>query len=147
MKRTLQFLIGLVTIGLFTVSCSKEDMNDKNIEGKWQSTKIIYEYYEDGKLTGEKSETCIDWYYCFNFKSDGTGQEIYYERGESVTYQMTWVTMGDKLMLTIIDSQGESHPGTFDIIEIKSNSMILSSVWEDDGGLEKEVETIHFKKI
>ena len=145
MKRTLQFLIGFVTIGLFTVSCSKEDMNDKNIVGKWQSTKIVYEYYEEGKLTGEGSETCIDWYYCFNFKSDGTGQKIFYQRGESVTYQMTWVTMGDKLMLTIIDSQGESHPETFDVIEIKSNSMILSSVWEDS---ERSVkETFHFKKI
>ena len=148
MKRTLKFLIGLVTIGLFcmtSVSCSKDEMNEKNIEGKWQSTKVAYEYYEAGKLLEEGMESCIDWYFGFNFKSDGSGQIIYYESGESGSSQMTWVIMGEKLIITYEDKETQ----TFDIVEIKSNSMILSMVWEGiyNGVKEKEVETYHFKRI
>jgi hypothetical protein len=50
MKKILMFLTGLVTIGLFSVSCSKDEMNERNLEGKWQSTKFVYEEYEAGKL-------------------------------------------------------------------------------------------------
>ena len=145
MKRTLKFLIGLVTIGLISVSCSKDEMNEKNVEGKWQSTKVAYEYFEDGKLVEEGSESCIDWYLGFNFKSDGTGQVVYYEGGEAETYQMTWVIMGEKLIV----SDEDSDTFTFDIVEIKSSSMILSMVYEEvyNGVKEKEVITYHFKKI
>lgn len=149
MKRTLHFLFGLVAIGLLSVSCSKDEMNEKSIEGKWQSTKLSYEYYEAGKLVEEGTESCIDWYYGFNFKSDGTGQQIYYESGDSETYQMTWVTMGEKLMVTTDYGDDDVETVTFDIVEIKSNSMILSIVDEytSNGEKQKEVSTYYFKKI
>ena len=149
MKRTLQFLIGLVAIALSSVSCSKDEMNEKNIEGKWQSTKVAYEYYEAGKLVEEGSASCVDWYHGFNFKSDGTGQHIFYESGESETYQMTWVTMGEKLMVTVDLGDQDKETMTFDIVEIKSDSMILSLVYEDtyNGVKTKEVETYYFKRI
>lgn len=148
MKRMLKLLGGLVLIGLLSASCSKDDMNEKNIVGKWQSTKCVYEYYEAGKLLEEGSESCIDWYIGFNIKSDGTGHAIEYEDGESYTYPITWVIMGDKLMVTIDSDEGKETI-TFEIIEIKSNSMILSQVWEDvyNGVKEKEVETYYFTKI
>ena len=138
-------MIGLVTIGLISVSCSKDEMNEKNVEGKWQSTKVAYEYFEAGKLVEEGSESCIDWYMGFNFKSDGTGQSIFYEGGEAETYQMTWVIMGEKLIV----SDEDSDTLTFDIVEIKSSSMILSIVYEDvyNGVKQKDVTTYHFKKI
>lgn len=150
MKKILMFLTGLVTIGLFSVSCSKDEMNERNLEGKWQSTKFVYEEYEAGKLVGEKSQTCIDWYLGFNFKSDGTGQYISYEEGESYTCQLTWVIMGDKLMVTLVyTGDEESDTLTFNIVEIASSSMTLSMVDEytSDGVKCKDVETYYFKKI
>lgn len=149
MKRTLHFLFGLVAIGLLSLSCSKDEMNEKSIEGKWQSTKLSYEFYVEGKLVDEGTQSCIDWYYGFNFKSDGTGQVIDYESGDSETYQMTWVTMGEKLMVTTDYGDDDVETETYDIVEIKSNSMILSIVYEytDTGEKEKEVLTYYFKKI
>lgn len=152
MKRTFKFFVGLVTIALFgmaSVSCSKDEMNDKNIEGKWQSTKYTFEYYEGSTLVEEGSESCINWYLGFNYKSDGTGQIISYSDGESDTSQMTWVIMGDKLMLTFDYGDGDTETMTFDIVEIKSNSMILSmtSEYTNEGVKEKEVVTYYFKKI
>lgn len=148
MKRSIKVLMGLIAgvLLIFTASsCSKDEMN---IEGKWQSTNVSYKVYEAGKLVNAESETCVDWYYGFNFKSDGTGQRIYYESGESETYQMTWVIMGEKLMVTQY-YEGESETTTFDIIEMKRASMILSMTDEYiyNGVQRKNVATYNFKKI
>lgn len=151
MKRTIKVLMGLIAgvLLIFTTSsCSKDEMNEKNLEGKWQSTSISYKEYEAGKLVYDESETCIEWYIGFNFKSDGTGQIIDYEDGESDTYQMTWVIMGEKLMVTQYYND-ESETITFDIVEIKSNSMILSMTDEYtyNGVQCKDITTYNFKKI
>lgn len=154
MKRTIKVLMGLIAgvLLIFTTSsCSKDEMNEKNeknIEGKWQSTSVSYKEYEAGKLVYDESETCIEWYLGFNFKSDGTGQLISYEEGESETYQITWVIMGEKLMVTQY-YEGESETITFDIVEIKSASMTLSMTNEYTYNSVqcKDVSTYNFKKI
>lgn len=151
MKRTIKVLMGLIAgvLLIFTTSsCSKDEMNEKNIEGKWQSTSVSYKEYEAGKLVYDESETCIEWYLGFNFKSDGTGQLISYEEGESETYQITWVIMGEKLMVTQY-YEGESETITFDIVEIKSASMTLSMTEEYTYNSVqcKDVSTYNFKKI
>ena len=138
------FVVG-VLLSFTTSSCSKDEMK---IEGKWQSTSVNYEEYEAGQLVAAESETCVDWYIGFTFKSDGTGQFIGYEGGSSATYQTNWVIMGEKLMVTLYD-EDESETLTFDIVEIKSNSMILSMTEEyTSNGIKcKDVATYNFKKI
>ena len=151
MKRAIKICMGLIAGVLLcfaTSSCSKDEMNEKNIVGKWQSTSACYQEYEAGILVEEESETCIEWYLGFNFKSDGTGQVIYYEGGESDTYQITWVIMGEKLMVT--ENYGDhSYTNTYDIVEIKSESMVLSSTEEytNNGVQCKYIERCNFKKI
>ena len=151
MKRTIKIFMGLIAgvlLSFATSSCSKDEKNEKNIEGKWQSTSASYKEYEAGKLVYEESETCIEWYLGFNFKSDGTGQLISYEEGDSYTSQITWVIMGEKLMITLYE-EGESDTITFDIIEIKSNSMVLSMTDEYTSNSVqcKDITTYNFKKI
>ena len=151
MERTVKILMGLIAGVLMifaTSSCSKDEVNEKNIEGKWQSTNVNYKEYKAGKLVNEESETCIEWYLGFNFKSDGTGQIISYSERESETFQITWVIMGEKLMLTQYE-EGESYTVTFDIIQLNSSSMTLSLTEEytSDGVQCKDIITYNFKKI
>ena len=150
MKRLFKIFMGLIAgvlLSFATSSCSKDEMNQKNIEGKWQSTSLIFKEYEAGKLVNEETETCIDSYIGLNFKSDGTGQIIRYEEGESDTTQMTWIIMGEKLMITEYDVEPEEL--TFDIVKIKSNSLVLSLTEEyTSSGVQcKDISICNFKKI
>ena len=147
MKRNLFRVLTGLFLGVLSVmslsSCSKEEMNEKNIIGKWQSSSITTKVYEAGKLVSDRTENCVDYYIGFNFKSDGTGQFVEYEEGESETIQITWVLMGDKLMVTAGGTL------TFDVISISGSLMVLEMTEEDtyNGIKYKYVETINFKKI
>lgn len=149
MKRNLiRVLTGLFLAVLSVMSmssCSKDEMNEKNIVGKWQSTSMTVKEYVAGKLVAEQSVNCVDFYIGFNFKSDGTGQMINYEGGESETLHGTWVIMGDKLMLTATDYGTE----TFDLISINGSSMTLELTEEytEEGVKCSVVTTVYFKKI
>ena len=150
MKNFIKVVAGCV-LGVLSIvslsSCSKMEQAEMKIVGKWQSTSYTYKGYEAGKLVDEYSQTCVDWYRGFNFKSDNTGQEIDYEEGSSDTWPITWVIMGDKLMVTeAMDEETE----TYDIISISGDSMTLeqSDEWTAVNGLRyKEIETFYFKKI
>lgn len=137
-------LLGVMSF-MFVSSCTKDDFSDKNIIGKWQSTSITFQSYESGKLTAEETEKCIDSYIGFYFKTDGSGQFILYDAGESNTVQITWVIMGDKLMISSPDTSTVSL--TFNIISIKGNSMTLENVSEKKEEGVKYVTSIYFKKI
>lgn len=146
MKKIMRILAGVASVLLLcSASCSKDETNEKNLEGKWQSTSYSWSEYEAGKLVEEGSESCIDWYVGLYFKADGTGQEIFFGEGESDTTPITWVIMGDKLMITDPDDDTV----TFDIVEIKSNTMTLSLVEEytEDGIQCRGITTYYFKKI
>ena len=152
MERTIKILMGLITGVLFIFaasSCSKDEVNQRKIEGKWQSTNVNIVEYKADKLIDEVSQTCIEWYLGFNFKSDGSGQLIDYEDGESDTYQINWVVMGEKLMITQQLSNGGSETITFDIIEIKGSTMTLSMTEEYtyNSVQYKEITTYYFKKM
>ena len=151
MKKSIKIFMGLIAgvlLSFATSSCSKVEINENNIEGKWQSTSASYKVYEADKLVSEESEACIDWYLGFYFKSDGTGQVVNYENGKPDTYKMTWVIMGEKLMVKLNFGE-ESETVTYDIVEIKSDSMALSETYEYtlNGVQCKEVETYYFNKI
>lgn len=148
MKRNLFRVLTGLFLGVLSVmslsSCSKDDMNEKNIVGNWQSTSITTKVYEAGKLVSDGTENCVDSYVGFNFKSDGTGQFVEYEEGESETIQITWVLMGDKLMVT------DGETSTLDVILITGNLMTLEITADEDirnGIMYKWVVTINFKKI
>lgn len=133
----------LVLSGGVSVSCSKDEMNERKIVGKWQSESCNYKVYKAGELVYEESETCIGWYIGFNFKDDGTGQAINYEEGDSETLQVTWVVMGDKLMVT------NDGTVTFDIVDVSSKSMTLTTTDEytEQGLSYKDVVTYNLVKI
>lgn len=144
-------MMGLITGALLllaTSSCTKDTMYAKKIEGKWKSTSYNCKEYEAGELVDDYSERCVDWYIGFNFKDDGTGQTIYYEGGDSETYQMTWVIMGDKLMIAET-YDGDTDNYTYDIVEIKSDSMILSVTDEYtyNNTKCKDITTYNFNKL
>lgn len=148
MKRNLFRVLTGLFLGVLSVmslsSCSKDEMNEKNLIGKWQSTSITVKVYEAGKLVSDRTENCVDSYVGFNFKSDGTGQFVEYEEGESETIQITWVLMGDKLMVT------DGETSTLDVISITGNLMTLEITADEDirnGIMYKWVVTINFKKI
>ena len=146
MKRNLFRVLTGLFLGVLSVmslsSCSKDDMNEKNIVGNWQSTSITVKVYEAGKLVSDRTENCVDYYIGFNFKSDGTGQFVLHEGDETETAQITWVLMGDKLMI----SDGDI---TFDVISISGSLMVLEMTEEDtyDGIKYKYVVSFNFKKI
>lgn len=150
MKSTFKILLGIACFALIglTSSCSKDSGIEKKILGKWQSTSVLYQEYENGKLVSEDTETCIDWYMGFNFMSEGKGQIILYEEGESMTGQMSWVVMGDKLMITASTLE-LSESMTLTIVEVKGDSMILEVVDEYTlyGKSYKDIERCTFKKL
>lgn len=151
MKRFFKIFMGLIAgvlLSFATSSCSKDEMNKNSIEGKWQSTSAIFKEYEAGKLVNEETEKCIDWYIGLNFKSDGTGQVIRYDGGESDTYHMTWMKMGKRLMIVEYYGDGPEE-STFDIVEIKRNSLVLSLTEEyTSSGVQcKDISICNFKKI
>ena len=153
MKSTFKILLGIACFALIglTSSCSKDSglgSVEKKILGKWQSTSMLYQEYENGKLVSEDTETCIDWYMGFNFMSEGKGQVILYEEGESMTGQMSWVVMGDKLMITA-SGFDLSESLTLTIVEVKGDSMILEMVDEYTlyGTTYKDIERCTFKKL
>ncbi len=144
MKTCFKTLMGgmILLLAAVLVSCSKNAEND--IIGKWQSTMVSYQSYEGDRLVDEGSANCIDWYVGFEFREGGTGLTIDYDaESGSSTYPMTWVIMGDKLMIT-----AESTV-TFDVVSISSNTMVLSMPYEyTEGGIKyKDIETYTFKKI
>lgn len=150
MKSTFKILLGIACFALIglTSSCSKDSGIEKKILGKWQSTSVLSQEYENGKLVSEDTETCIDWYMGFNFMSEGKGQIILYEDGESLTGQMSWVVMGDKLMITASTLE-LSESMTLTIVEVKGDSMILEIVDEYTlyGTSYKDIERCTFKKL
>lgn len=84
----------------------------------------------------------------FNFMSEGKGQIILYEEGKSMTGQMSWVVMGDKLMITA-SALELSESMTLTIVEVKGDSMILEVVDEYTlyGTSYKDIERCTFKKL
>lgn len=140
MRRIFSILTAFATVVFFSASCSKDE---QNIVGKWQTTNYAWRAYDGDKLVQEGSESCISWYLGFNFKSDGTGQEVYYTDEEVTTYQLTWVLMGDKLIVTSEDK--EATP--YDVHELKRNSMALTMTSEDAYDEGKTIITYTFKRV
>lgn len=152
MKRLVSYLMGLaavVLLGAMSTSCSKEEVNEKNIVGKWQSTQVQVRTYEDDKLVSEYVQSCIDWYIGLDLKADGKGFAIEYE-GDDYAYTATinWVLMGDKLMISP-DGYVDMETTSFTVVSLKNDMLELSLVeeWTENGIKIKDIPTFTFKKL
>ena len=152
MKRLVSYLMGLaavVLLGAMSTSCSKEEVNEKNIEGKWQSTQVQYREYEGDKLVEEGMESCIDWYIGLDLKADGKGFIIEYHGDDDIdTAPINWVLMGDKLMISH-DGDVEVYATSFTVVSLKNDILELSRTSEEtyEGIKYKYIQTITFKKL
>ena len=151
MKRLVSYLMGLaavVLLGAMSTSCSKEEVNEKNIVGKWQSTQVQYREYEGDKLVEEGMESCIDWYIGLDLKADGKGFAIEYEGEDYIfTAPINWVLMGDKLMISP-DGDVDLDATSFTVVSLKNDMLELSRTSEEtyEGIKYKYIQTITFKK-
>lgn len=152
MKRLVNYLVGLAAVVLLSVvstSCSKEEVNEKNIVGKWQSTQVQYREYEGDKLVEEGMESCIDWYIGLDLKADGKGFAIGYEGDDDIyTAPINWVLMGDKLMISP-DGDVELDATSFTVVSLKNDMLELSRTYEYtyEGIKYKDIETYTLKRL
>lgn len=152
MKRLVSYLVGLAAVVLLSVvstSCSKEEVNEKNIVGKWQSTQVQYREYEGDKLVEEGMESCIDWYIGLDLKADGKGFAIEYEGDDDIyTAPINWVLMGDKLMISP-DGDVDLDATSFTVVSLKNDMLELSQTFEEtyEGVKYKGIETYTFKRL
>ena len=148
MKTFSKILVGII-IGMMsfvTSSCTKDDIYQKKIEGKWEITHITEEEYENGELvySGEAKEQVG---FVLEFKSDGTLIVMVIIDGQTLPIPAaSWRIENGKLILKgILDGNAEEL--SLDIIELKASSMILASSYEyndDDEVKIKEVATVYF---
>lgn len=153
MKGSIGFVMGLCVLMLCGLtSCENEENSQTKEEllvGKWQSTKVEYQEYENEKIVYESTRKCIDCYDAFDFKDNGTGNYIVYEIGYSYLEEISsWSIMGEKLIIKLLYDDDDKAV-SFDIVEITETSMVLKSLWEETeyGVKYKEVETLYFKRI
>lgn len=155
MKGSIGFVMGLCVLMLCGLtSCENEENSQTKEEllvGKWQTTKVVFQDYENEKIVYESTRKCIDFYDAFDFKDNGTGNYIIYEVGHSYLEEISsWLIMGEKLIIKLLyDDDDEAVTVSFDIVEITETSMVLKSLWEEteNGVKYKEVETLYFKRI
>lgn len=147
MKTFSKILVGII-IGMMsfvTSSCTKDDMYQKKIEGKWEITHITEEEYENGELvySGEAKEQVG---FVLEFKSDGTLMAAI-AGGQAFPTTVSWRIEKGKLILKERVSESNAEELSIDIIELKASSMILSSSYEyndDDEVKIKEVAIVYF---
>lgn len=148
MKTFSKILVGII-IGMMsfvTSSCTKDDIYQKKIEGKWEITRVTEEEYENGELvySGEAKEQVG---FVLEFKSDGTLMAAI-AGGQAFPTPASWRIEKRKLILKGIESDGNTEELSIDIIELNNSSMILASTYEsNDGEVKlKEVVTVYFAR-
>ena len=153
MKSTFKFLMGLITLVLFsfaTSSCAKpgDDVDSNNIVGKWKLVKTLDENYNDGELTNRNEENCTDWWRVLEFKADGTGYETHYTEGVEDTppsYPLNWIIEGSNLIISK-DSQADH----WDIEKLNNKTLIISIIFEQEiygGGIDKMYYSEIYERI
>lgn len=151
MKTTIKFLIGLITLVLFsfaTSSCTKAGDDSKTIVGSWKLVKTLDEQYSDGELTNRIENNCTDWWKVLEFKADGTGYETQYTEGVESTpfsYPLNWIIEGSNLIISK-DSQAEH----WDIEKLNNKTLIFSITFEQQnygGGIHKMYYSETYERI
>ena len=135
MKSTFKFLIGLITLALFsfaTSSCTKpgDDVDNNNIVGKWKLVKTLDQHYSDGELTNSIENNCTDWWRVLEFKADGTGYETQYTEGVEgtpISYPLIWTIEGSNLIISK-DRQAEH----WDLEKLNNKTLIISITFEQE---------------
>lgn len=153
MKRTVKFLIGLITLVLFSFAtsfCAKpgDDVDSNNIVGKWKLVKTLDEQYSDGELTNRNEDNCTNWWMVLEFKADGTGYETQYTEGVEgapSSYPLIWTIEGSNLIISK-DSQADH----WDIEKLNNKTLIISITFEQviyGGGIDKMYYSEIYERI
>ena len=160
MKSTFKFLIGLITLVLFsfaTSSCTKAggNVDSKAIVGKWNLVNQVHKIWTNGEITHNQDETPDGrWGRTYEFKADGTGEKTsfnyipYYE--EYVVSPITkWKITGSKIKLTVVEEYA-SVEENFDIDELNDNTLIFSGTVEQkmaDRSIQKHYVRYTYNKM
>ena len=146
MKKVLKLaaLFAAAALAFALSSCSKDEMNEKRIVGKWQTVSVSGKEYEGEKLVGDYSSNFTTSYMVYIFNSGGTGNVMYVEDNNSEVASIKWVILGDKLTVSF-----DNDTELWEIIYLKGNSMILSMTDEYvyNGVKCRDILTATFKKI
>ena len=131
MKSTVKFLIGLITLVLFsfaTSSCTKagDNVDSKAIVGKWNLVNQVHKIYLNDEIKYEQDETPDGWGRTYEFKADGTGQKTSFNSQENDVYPITkWKITGSKIKITVVEDN-VSKEENFDIDELNDNTLVFS---------------------
>ena len=135
MKSTFKFLIGLITLVLFsfaTSSCTKagDNVDSKAIVGKWNLVHVVHKIWTNGEITHNQNEPPKGWGWIYEFKADGTGQKTSFNSQDNDVYPITkWKITGSKIKLTVVEEYA-SVEENFDIDELNDNTLIFSGTVE-----------------
>lgn len=129
MKRILTPALVLLTLTLFSVSCSEES-EDAVLTGRWQGTEATAEFQPSGSPVSVYNEPIPDFSPVIEFREDGT---VSVEE-EGTTTNGTWAYAdGNKKILANVDFQNEflGASEAFTIDQLTANTLVL--LFEKDG--------------
>ncbi|MBR4842994.1 MAG: hypothetical protein IK006_07875 [Bacteroidaceae bacterium] len=126
MKRTIRALLLIMTVSLFTVSCSETTRNTIAVSGKWQLTRTVLT--ENGEVVYDKYAVQEDRSIFYEFNSNNElVQTIITSKGTDI-HLGRWLVDEDILVLSFAeDSQ------TFHIEKTSLLEMVLSESYTENG--------------
>lgn len=154
MKSTFKFLIGLITLVLFsfaTSSCTKagDNVDSKAIVGKWNLVNQVHKIYLNGEITYEQDEAPDRWGRTYEFKADGTGEKTSFNSQDNEVYPITkWKITGSKIKITVVEEYATVEEN-FDIDELNDNTLIFSGTVEQKipDGIQKQYVKYTYERM
>ena len=134
MKKIIVLFVSTLFVGASLVSCSSDDdkpSNSAKIVGKWHLTKIT-ETAGDEVWEEDYEHDCPTKKDYFEFKGDGTYDEVYYDEDCLIDWEETnnWsITNGTILNLIYSENDSES----FEIQTLNNSVMIITQTEEYEG--------------
>ncbi|WP_177761004.1 lipocalin family protein [Flavobacterium sp. I3-2] len=148
MKKILFSFLALSTLAI--ASCSSDDnattepktevTTSQMLVGKWNMVTEIFIYQGETETEDLKIENCN--YDFFDFKSNGTKDEVYHSEDGNCTEENfvgTWTYNQTDNTISTIDTE-DNYKMIYKIIEISSNSMKLRLLNDDGVVIPDEVE-------
>ena len=154
MKSTFKFLIGLITLVLFSFassSCTKagDNVDSKAIVGKWNLVNQVHKIYLNGEITYEQDEAPDRWGRTYEFKADGTGEKTSFNSQDNEVYPITkWKITGSKIKITVVEEYATVEEN-FDIDELNDNTLIFSGTVEQKipDGIQKQYVKYTYERM
>ncbi len=120
MKKTIFAVAMAALVSLFSVSCSKTDVNTSKLIGTW---KLIAASSTSGSVTTAETITA---YVTLQFVKGGVLNITETEGTHSVTFTGTWVVSEDTLIISSADNSTVFNT-TYNIVTLDSKSLIVSA--------------------